>query len=115
VKDLGDIAAQLTNRSALQLLPRLPLLLDASDWLRVDQRALAGALGTSQAGISRAMKALIAAGAVTRTGHGPGVRYRLSRAVEWPICHNVRYAPLPFPVRSPPPGKKHASLQHPHR
>lgn len=101
--DPGDLAARLKNRTALQLLPRLPLMLDHSDWLRVDQRALGAMLGTSQAGISRAMRALIEVHAVQRTGHGPGVRYRLTRAVEWPMFHNVRSAVRSFTPCSPPP------------
>ena len=97
---------QLTNTTALRLLPKLPILLSTREALRVDQRALAGLLGVSQPAVSRGLGALAAVGTITREGRGPGSRYRLSREVDWPEVipasfHNPTSAAETDSLRSP--------------
>ena len=82
-------------------------MLSPEDWLRLDQRALGALLGRAQPTVSQALAHLAAAGAVARTGKGPGVRYRLAPHVEWPRpearFHTDRYGAGPDSSCSPPP------------
>lgn len=79
-----ELTDRIQHTTALRLLPKLLLALDTTTWRRLDQRALGELLDRNQATISRAISALITAGALHRSGAGPGVRYRLSHHVDWP-------------------------------
>jgi DNA-binding transcriptional ArsR family regulator len=95
---VAELAARLEQPTALRVLHHLPAMLTTTSWQRLDQRALGHLLRRSQPTISHAMQALLAAGAIARTGRGPGVRYRLSPHVAWDTssirdhAHNHPYA-----------------------
>ncbi len=72
----------------------LPSRLGASDFQRLDQKASAGWLGTTQPVIPRALAELSRVGVVGRGGKGPSTKYRLSPRVAWhgtaEACHAAR-------------------------
>lgn len=82
-------------------------MLSADDWLRLDQRALGALLGRAQPTVSQALNHLAAAGALARTGKGPGVRYRLAPHIQWAApaarFHTDRYGVGLDSSCSPPP------------
>lgn len=95
-----------TSPLAVKLLGYLPLCLAWDRWDRIDQRALADALGTYQPHISAALRRLVEAGAVETNGRrGLGARYRLSKAWGWrgtPGQFHAAQATDPSPPLPPP-------------
>ena len=102
---LPELARRMEQPTALRILHQLPLMLSSDNWLRLDQRALAHLMQRSQPTISLALDHLLRAGAIARTGRGPGVRYRLSPHVLWEshsqAFHNGSSATMPGNVPAP--------------
>jgi len=77
------LAKEVRTLSALRLFHVLPRLLSHQEWRRLDQRAVAAELKTTQGVISTALAELLALGVVEKRGKANLIEWRLSPDYTW--------------------------------